>query len=86
MIIICESCKGFMQVLRPEDVSSGNGHRSGYHVACKMCMTEIRVADLPGGVVSVDRNNFLVTGSSFHTRILQTVDESELLLTTSVTV
>ncbi|XP_055328990.1 DNA-directed RNA polymerase III subunit RPC10-like [Paramacrobiotus metropolitanus] len=46
MIIICEQCKGFMQVSKSESHSS-----KGYHVACRVCKSDIPVADLPGGVL-----------------------------------
>ncbi|GAU98981.1 hypothetical protein RvY_10047 [Ramazzottius varieornatus] len=46
MIVICESCRGFMQVLRPEDLRGSHG---GYQVVCQVCKLEIPVADFPGG-------------------------------------
>ncbi|OQV13165.1 hypothetical protein BV898_12595 [Hypsibius exemplaris] len=45
MIIICETCRSFMQVVRPNDVSGGHG---GYHVVCHVCKMEIPVSDFPG--------------------------------------
>ena len=63
VIIICETCRGFMQVVRPDDVSGA--HTGGYHIACRVCKVEIPVSEMPVGKVCADSSTSCLKFSEY---------------------